>query len=105
MHSTFTGIEIGKRSLITQNTAMSTVGHNLGNAAVEGYSRQRVEMKAFDPIYMPGLNRAETAGQLGQGVTASSIERVHDEILEGRIVKQANGQGYWKTRDKYILMM
>ena len=105
MHSTFTGIEIGKRSLITHNTAMSTVGHNLGNAAVDGYSRQRVEMKAFDPIYMPGLNRAETAGQLGQGVTAASIERIHDEILEGRIVKQANGEGYWKTRDKYILMM
>lgn len=105
MHSTFTGIEIGKRSLNTHTSAMSTVGHNLGNAAVEGYSRQRVEMKAFDPIYMPGLNRAETAGQLGQGVTAASVERIHDEILEGRIVKQANGQGYWKTRDKYILMM
>ncbi len=105
MHSTFTGIEIGKRSLITHTTAMSTVGHNLGNSAVDGYNRQRVEMKAFDPIYMPGLNRAETAGQLGQGVTAASIERIHDEILEGRIVKQANGEGYWKTRDKYVLMM
>ncbi|HKK66088.1 MAG TPA: flagellar hook-associated protein FlgK [Clostridia bacterium] len=105
MNSTFAGIEMGKRSLVTHTTAMSTIGHNLGNAAKDGYSRQRVEMKAFDPIYMPGLNREETAGQLGQGVTADKIERIHDEILEGRIVKQANGEGYWKTRDKYVLMM
>ena len=105
MNSTFAGIELGKRSLVTHTTAMSTIGHNLGNAARDGYSRQRVEMKAFDPIYMPGLNREETAGQLGQGVTADKIERIHDEILEGRIVKQANGEGYWKTRDKYVLMM
>src|SRR6056297_705257 len=105
MHSTFTGIEIGKRSLIAHNQALSTIGHNLGNSAVDGYSRQRIEMKAFDPIFMPGLNRAETAGQLGQGVTAERIERVHDEILEKRIVSQANGKGYWETRDKYILMV
>lgn len=105
MHSTFTGIEMGKRSLIAHNQAMSTVGHNLGNSSVEGYSRQRVEMKAFDPIFMPGLNRAETAGQLGQGVTAERIERVHDEILEKRIVSQANGKGFWETRDKYMLMV
>lgn len=105
MHSTFTGIEIGKRSLIAHNQAMSTIGHNLGNAAVDGYSRQRVEMKAFDPIFMPGLNRAETAGQLGQGVTAERIERIHDEILEKRIVSQANGRGFWKARDRFILMV
>lgn len=105
MHSTFTGIEIGKRSLIAHNQGMSTIGHNLGNAAVDGYNRQRVEMKAFDPIFMPGLNRAETAGQLGQGVTAERIERIHDEILEGRIVAQANGKGYWELRDKYVLML
>ncbi len=105
MHSTFTGIEMGKRSLITHNQALSTVGHNLSNAAVEGYSRQRVEMEPFHPIYLPGLNRAETAGQLGQGVTAQRIERIHDEILEGRIVAQANGEGFWKTRDRYMLMV
>jgi flagellar hook-associated protein 1 FlgK len=105
MYSTFTGIEMGKRSLIAHTQALNTVGHNISNASVEGYNRQRVEMKAFDPIFMPGMNRAETAGQLGQGVTAERIERVHDEILEGRIVKQASGEGYWKTREHYMKMV
>ncbi|MBN2509289.1 MAG: flagellar hook-associated protein FlgK [Spirochaetales bacterium] len=105
MQSTFTGIEIGKRSLIAHTTSLQTVGHNLSNASVEGYSRQRVNLKAFDPLYMPQLNREMVPGQIGQGVDVQSIERVHDQILEGRIVAQANGRGYWEARDKYILMV
>lgn len=105
MQSTFSGIEIGKRSLITHTQGLNTIGHNLSNASTEGYSRQRVELKPFDPIYMPGLNREETPGQLGQGVMVERIERIRDEILEGRIVSKANGQGFWEARDKYILMV
>jgi flagellar hook-associated protein 1 len=105
VQSTFAGIEIGKRSLITHTQGLNTIGHNLSNASTEGYSRQRVELKPFDPIYMPGLNREETPGQLGQGVTVERIERIRDEILEGRIVSKANGQGFWEARDKYILMV
>ena len=49
MPSTFMGIEIGKRSLIGHTLGLNTIGHNLSNASVEGYSRQRVEMKAMRP--------------------------------------------------------
>jgi flagellar hook-associated protein 1 FlgK len=105
MQSTFSGIEIGKRSLFAHSRALSTVGHNLSNASADGYSRQRVQMGATDPIYRPQLNRAETPGQIGQGVDILRIERVRDELLEGRIIANANGEGYWSTRDNYILMM
>ena len=105
MQSTFAGIEIGKRSLIAHNVGLTTTGHNLSNASVEGYSRQRVMMSAFDPIYAPELNRENTPGQVGQGVVVESVKRVHDQILEGRIVSQANGKGYWEARDKYLLMV
>lgn len=104
MQSTFTGIEMGKRSVVTHAKGLATVGHNITNAATEGYSRQRVEMTAFEPIFVPGLNREESAGQLGQGVVASRISRAHDSILEGRIVGQSSGKGYWDVRDSYILM-
>lgn len=103
--STFSGIEMGKRSLFAHNQAIQTAGHNLSNSSTPGYSRQRVELKAFDPIYRPDLSRAETPGQLGQGVTVQSIRRLRDELLDQRIVAQANGEGFWQTRDKYILMM
>ncbi len=105
MQSTFTGIEMGKRSLIAHQQGLTTVGHNLSNAGTEGYSRQRVQLNPTDPLYVPQLNREETPGQIGQGVGVASIERIKDEILEGRIVKRANGQGYWGARDKYLLMV
>ncbi len=104
MQSTFTGIEIGKRSLMGHTQALATTGHNLSNANVEGYSRQRVELISADPLYMPQLNREGTPGQVGQGVDVARIGRIRDMILEGRIVGQANGLGYWEARDKYILL-
>lgn len=105
MQSTFSGIEIGKRSLVAHNQGLVTTGHNLGNASTEGYSRQRVQMESFDPLYAPGLNREETPGQIGQGVSVARIERVKDMMLEGRIVSESNQNGYWTTRDNYVLML
>ena len=105
MSSTFTGIEMGKRSLFAHSEAIQTAGHNLSNSSTEGYSRQRVELKATDPLYRPDLSRAETPGQIGQGVSVESIRRLRDELLDQRIVGQSNGEGYWKTKDNYLLMM
>jgi flagellar hook-associated protein 1 FlgK len=105
MQSTFAPIELGKKGLIATTEGMQTVGHNLSNASVEGYSRQRVEMSATAPLYEPQLNREETPGQIGQGVDVTRIERVKDMLLEGRIVAEQNTQSYWESRDKYILMM
>ncbi len=105
MQSTFTGIEIGKRGLVAHNQGMTTIGHNLTNAATEGYSRQRVELGTMEPLYLPQLNREETAGQIGQGVVAIRIERMRDELLDSRIVAQQGGLGYWDTRDKYTKML
>jgi flagellar hook-associated protein 1 FlgK len=105
MESAFTGIEIGKRSLFAHQRAITTVGHNLSNSSTEGYSRQRVEFAPTEPIYLPQLNREETPGQIGQGVDIARVERVKDELLEGRIVANASGQGYWSERDKYVKQM
>jgi flagellar hook-associated protein 1 FlgK len=105
MQSTFTGIEIGKRSMVAHQQALATTGHNLSNASTEGYSRQRIEFSPFEPIYLPGLNREETPGQIGQGTVVDRIERLRDGLLEKRIVSQANGEGFWETRDKYVLML
>ncbi|MDR1363818.1 MAG: flagellar hook-associated protein FlgK [Spirochaetaceae bacterium] len=102
MTSTFSSLELGKRSLGAHEQALQTTGHNLSNASTEGYSRQRVVFAEMEPIFMPGLNREERPGQLGQGVVVSRIERIRDELLDRRIVAQAGGEGYWKTRDPYI---
>jgi flagellar hook-associated protein 1 FlgK len=105
MTSTFMGIEIGKRGVHAHQQALYVTGHNLDNASTKGYSRQRVEMSAFEPIYLPGLNRAETPGQIGQGVIIERIERLRDQLLDRRIILQSSNEGYWTGRDPYVRMM
>lgn len=103
--STFSGIEIGKRSMNAHQSSITTAGHNITNANTEGYSRQRVQLRAFDPIYRPDLSRAEVPGQIGQGMEAQSVQRVRDEMLDQRIVEQGNQETYWETRSKYYMML
>lgn len=105
MGSTFSGIELGKRSIMANTDAITTAGHNISNASTEGYSRQRIQIKEFDPLYKPDLTRPERAGQIGQGVDTQSIERVRDELLDKRIVAQANQESYWQTRSDYYTML
>jgi len=105
MTSTFMGLEIGRRGVQAHQTALHVTGHNISNASTPGFSRQRVEMTTFEPIFMPHLNRAETAGQIGQGTVVERIERARDQLLDRRIVAQASSQGYWSARDPFIRMM
>ena len=105
MGSTFSGIELGKRSIMANTDAITTAGHNISNANTEGYSRQRVQIRAFDPLYKPDLTRPERAGMIGQGVDVESINRIRDELLDQRIVGQAHLEGYWDTRSKYYMML
>ena len=102
MTSTFMGLEIGKRSIQAHQQAIATTGHNLSNLETPGFSRQRVGFTSFEPIYIPGLNRAQTPGQIGQGVIVDRIERVRDQLLDKRIVQEASGESYWKVRSDYI---
>ena len=105
MANSFAGIEIGKRSLMAHSTQIQTAGHNISNADTEGYSRQRVIVKSFEPIYRPDLERSMVPGQIGQGCDVESINRIKDELLESRIVEQKNVESYWETRDKYYSMI
>lgn len=105
MGSTFSGIELGKRSIMAHTDAITTAGHNISNANTEGYSRQRVQLKEFDPLYKPDLERAERAGMIGQGIDVQSINRIRDEMLDQRIVSQQNLESYWETRSKYYSMI
>lgn len=105
MGSTFSGIELGKRSIMAHTDAITTAGHNISNANTEGYSRQRVQIKEFDPLYKPDLERAERAGMIGQGVDTQSVSRIRDEMLDQRITEQQNYESYWDARSKYYSMI
>lgn len=102
MGSTFSGLEIGKRGVMTHRTAINTTGHNIANADNEQYARQRVSLESMDAIYNPSLNRAAGPGQIGQGVQIAQIERIRDTFFDDQIINLENSNSYWKGKQLYL---
>ena len=96
MSSTFGGLEMGKSALNAFRLGMQTVGHNISNMNTEGYSRQRVIFSTVTPEDIAHV------GQLGQGMYASTIERIRDEFLDFQFRDNQATLGYWeKINDLY----
>ncbi len=102
MFSTFHGIEIGKKGLQTNNVGMDTVGHNLSNVETEGFSRQKVTLQSFEPLYAPSANRVEMSGQVGTGVEVQDIQRVRNQAIDDRINYEKGGLGYWGMKKEFL---
>ncbi|GEL78711.1 flagellar hook-associated protein FlgK [Tenuibacillus multivorans] len=105
MPSTFHGLEVARRALFTQQSALHTTGHNIANANTEGYSRQRVVFEQTSPFPAPGRNRPEIPGQIGTGVQAGQVERIRDEFLDFQYRNENNKNGYWGSRAEALSRM
>ena len=75
-----------KGSLNAAQTGLAQTSHNVSNVNTEGYSRQRVEMKAEDPVSF-GNNR------LGTGVRVGAVTRAHSNFLGKRIEEETTKLG------------
>ncbi|WP_217596241.1 flagellar hook-associated protein FlgK [Cohnella sp. GbtcB17] len=95
MRSTFHTLETAKRSLFTQQAALSTTGHNIANANTAGYSRQTVNMQATRPIEAIGMTHSTAPGQLGTGVEFDSITRIREQFLDKQYRNQSMDVGNW----------
>ncbi|SFA44396.1 flagellar hook-associated protein 1 FlgK [Parageobacillus thermantarcticus] len=98
MRSTFHGLEVAKRGMFTQQTALYVTAHNIANANTPGYSRQRVNFEQTEPYPPASMNRPQIPGQMGTGVEAGSIERVRDSFLDLQYRGENNKLGYWEAR-------
>ena len=89
-------MELGRSALNAFRLGMQTVGHNISNMNTEGYSRQRVNYATVTPENIYGV------GQVGQGMTITSIERIRDEFLDFQFRDNQSTLGYWeKINDLY----
>ncbi|MBN6186962.1 flagellar hook-associated protein FlgK [Aneurinibacillus sp. BA2021] len=98
MPSTFFGLEIGKRGIFAQQGALQVTGHNIANANTGGYSRQRAEMVATPAIPYPSATNDRQAGQLGTGVTVSSLQRLRERFLDIQFRDQNTNVGYYEKK-------
>jgi flagellar hook-associated protein 1 FlgK len=98
MRSTFSGLEIGRKGLQTQQKALDVTGHNIANANTEGYTRQRAVMQATQPFAYPSFSRLYGAGQLGTGVEIQEIKRIRDDFIDAQVRKENGVAGEWESR-------
>ncbi|WP_073089482.1 flagellar hook-associated protein FlgK [Thermosyntropha lipolytica] len=91
------GIEIGKKSIMSQQMALEVTGHNVANANTEGYTRQKANLTTTRPYHTPVLVSSGKAGQLGTGVTVKDIQRIRDSFLDDQIRNENKRSGYWNA--------
>ncbi|MGQ0766191.1 MAG: flagellar hook-associated protein FlgK [Gemmatimonadota bacterium] len=64
-----------RQAIISHRVAMQTVSHNIANAETRGYTRQRAELSALQPVAFPW-------GSVGSGVGIADIVRMRDTLLD-----------------------
>ncbi|HHY40124.1 MAG TPA: flagellar hook-associated protein FlgK [Syntrophaceticus sp.] len=98
MRSTFFGIEIGLRSLRTQQRSLDVTSHNIANANTPGYTRQEAIMVTTPPYPVPSLDGYIGTGQIGTGVQISEIRRMRDRFLDFQMRNESKILGYWEAQ-------
>lgn len=85
--SLFSALNTGRSGLNASQTAVTTTSHNIANANNEFYTRQRVTYAASTPFHTQ-------PGDIGTGVSVTSIVRIHDEFVYTRLKSTANALSY-----------
>src|SRR5438105_805431 len=84
-------LEIARRALLAQQSALSVISHNIANANTPGYTRQEALLGATDPQdFFPG--------QVGTGVAAEQIRRLRDSLTDVQVRHQSANLGRWNVR-------
>jgi flagellar hook-associated protein 1 FlgK len=64
----------GVSGLLAMQRALDITSHNIANAQTPGYSRQRVELAATQPV-------SSGDGFVGRGVAVTTIQRAYDDLI------------------------
>lgn len=83
MTSTFGGLQTALSALQAQRRGLDVTGQNVANANTPGYTRQRVALESVNAGQNPALWSIYDGA--GNGVEASTISRLGDELLNSRV--------------------
>lgn len=86
----FGQLDIGKRSLMSQQAGMNVAGHNIANLNNEDFSRQRVELSPEHP----------GGSRFGMGVKLDRVRRLTDGFLTERLIKEQSRGGMLDIRQQ-----
>ena len=95
MASIFNALNIGYSGLSAAQVGINTTGHNIANAEVEGYSRQRVVTSAATPLSV-------NPGNIGNGTQVTDIKRVFDNFVFDRYTGISSDKEYSDYEQKNL---
>ena len=88
MGNLFAGLTNGGSALSYYMAGIETAGHNIANAGVDGFARQRVNVSTASTVTVGSLT-------MGSGVSVDSITRVRNLFLDAQYRTQVSTLGYW----------
>lgn len=89
MAGLFQTIDLGARSLQTQQQGLHVTGQNLANANNSAFARQRLEIQTSCAITTP-------IGPLGTGANAVGIVQVRSALIDAQVRAETGAGAYWQ---------
>ncbi len=96
--STFTGINTSSQGINIAQRQLDVTAHNLSNANVTGYSRQRYITQAVPPKGWNSQFSYPERGKVGGGVETMSLDQIRDLFLDRQFRNEQTATTYWETR-------
>ncbi len=84
-------LNVAKNSLLTEQLALQTTGHNVSNVNTPGYCRQQVQLTARIPT-------PSEIGPIGNGVEATQITRAYDRFITTTLFNKTSIEAGLDTR-------
>ncbi len=84
-------LDIARRAMMTQQSVMSVISHNVANANTTGYTRQVARLSAIEPAASETLS-------YGNGVQIDGIDRKRDRVLDSELRQNLGDLGRWEAR-------
>ncbi len=103
MRPTFMGLNIASNALLAHQQSLDVIGHNIANASVAGYSRQRLHLAAAPDG--TGVGGYGYPGSIGAGVQADALERIRDQFIDRQYRAKTQEQQYYQTQSTYAQRM
>lgn len=92
---TNTLISISARAMQANQSALQTIGHNIANANVAGYSRQRVDLGTAQPQF-------EGGAFFGRGVDVQGVSRSYDAFLTRQATLTRSQSAHDAARSQHL---
>lgn len=95
MRSTFMGLELSTRGIMSAQKALDIVGNNVANVGVTGYTRQRIDIVSMNVNTAYGRYGTVGTALAGQGSRALGVSQIRDSYLDKRFREESADQGYF----------